>query len=374
MAKITFCVLPEAGHVWPSLQVASNLKQRGHTIAYLTIPQFRSVVEQTGIQFVELFPKLVADAPYSTDVLPVDDYAHQMYRAIFSRLSKLDTVENDLVNQIAATKPDMIIIDSAACAIWRKEIPCSLAQFHCPIVRMSMSFGDEFAAWPFAVSDFINQLPEMVLCPQELDLPSARPVRHERRFVEPSVFWNRPHISFPWSWIDPDRVLIYSAFGSQNINGTHATILCLLRAMADLNDCQIVVAAGAHAHSLQLGSLPPNVLVQAVVPQLDILTHADVFITHGGLGSIKEAIVTGVPMVVLPFVADQPYNAQRVRYHGLGVSLDAMNISTIQLREVALRMATDDIIRNRIDSLGAHFRRLESESPSIQYLEKVSRC
>ena len=66
---------------------------------------------------------------------------------------------------------------------------------------------------------------------------------------------------------------------------------------------------------------PPNVFVFARVPQLHILQRADVFITHGGLNSVLEAILHRVPMLVYPLNTkwDLPGNAARVVAHGVGL-------------------------------------------------------
>jgi UDP:flavonoid glycosyltransferase YjiC (YdhE family) len=57
------------------------------------------------------------------------------------------------------------------------------------------------------------------------------------------------------------------------------------------------------------------------VPQLKVLQIADLFITHGGMGSIKESIFYQVPMLVYPLDLhyDQTGNALKVETHGLGL-------------------------------------------------------
>ncbi|KXN68640.1 glycosyltransferase family 1 protein, partial [Conidiobolus coronatus NRRL 28638] len=55
-------------------------------------------------------------------------------------------------------------------------------------------------------------------------------------------------------------------------------------------------------------------------PQDAILNHphTKLFMNHGGLESIYEAINSGTPMVVIPYIADQPRNAVLVKEHGIG--------------------------------------------------------
>lgn len=56
------------------------------------------------------------------------------------------------------------------------------------------------------------------------------------------------------------------------------------------------------------------------VPQLDLLAECKLFITHGGLQSLKESIAYRVPMLVYPVWWDQFGYAARVAYYGLGLT------------------------------------------------------
>lgn len=70
--------------------------------------------------------------------------------------------------------------------------------------------------------------------------------------------------------------------------------------------------------------IPSNVLIRKWLPQTDILAHKNVvlFITHGGMFGNFEAIARGVPLLVIPFFADQHRNAFRVVKMGYGKSLN----------------------------------------------------
>jgi UDP:flavonoid glycosyltransferase YjiC (YdhE family) len=54
------------------------------------------------------------------------------------------------------------------------------------------------------------------------------------------------------------------------------------------------------------GDLPDNFIVKEYVPQPQILDRASVFISHGGMGGISEAMVSNVRARVLAPVALQP--------------------------------------------------------------------
>ena len=57
------------------------------------------------------------------------------------------------------------------------------------------------------------------------------------------------------------------------------------------------------------------------VPQLEVLARAALFVTHGGMNSVNEAMYAGVPMLVVPQGADQPLVAGRVVELGAGLSI-----------------------------------------------------
>jgi UDP:flavonoid glycosyltransferase YjiC (YdhE family) len=68
--------------------------------------------------------------------------------------------------------------------------------------------------------------------------------------------------------------------------------------------------------------LGPGVLAARTQPQLDVLAHADVFITHAGMGGCAESLWFGVPTVAIPQAVDQFANAAMLEAIGAGVVLE----------------------------------------------------
>lgn len=81
-------------------------------------------------------------------------------------------------------------------------------------------------------------------------------------------------------------------------------------------------------------NLPSNVLPKKWLPQNDILGHPNVkmFITHGGLLGSQEGVHYGVPMLGIPFYADQHQNTNKAALSGFGLKLEFKNVTAESLR------------------------------------------
>lgn len=81
------------------------------------------------------------------------------------------------------------------------------------------------------------------------------------------------------------------------------------------------------------GPRPANVELRAEVPQQQLLNTANVFVTHAGYSSVREALTAGVPMVAVPLFADQPRNAAKVEELKAGVSIGVKGLTSDALAE-----------------------------------------
>lgn len=87
--------------------------------------------------------------------------------------------------------------------------------------------------------------------------------------------------------------------------------------------------------NMKTSFIPKNVSFFGVLPQLQVLSKASLFITHGGFNSIKEAIYFGIPLMVFPLnkTHDQFLNAKYVMDKGIGIICKSLKISIETLFE-----------------------------------------
>ena len=108
---------------------------------------------------------------------------------------------------------------------------------------------------------------------------------------------------------------------------------------------RVLFTIGAELPIESLGDVPGNVHVERFVPQDDVLPHARAALCHGGSGTVLGALAAGVPLVVVPMFADQPYNAERVAAVGAGLAIPQAGARPEDLRQALMRVLAEDSFR-----------------------------
>ncbi|MGV6475750.1 nucleotide disphospho-sugar-binding domain-containing protein [Azotobacter vinelandii] len=186
-------------------------------------------------------------------------------------------------------------------------------------------------------------LPELVVAPQELDLPQLV-ASNDRTYIGACVDLARKDGDFDWGSLDPQQPLLYCSLGTYSHVYPHARRLfsAVVDALQRRPDLQGIVQIGTAAEADIFGPLPTNIRVLKHAPQIEVLARASLFITHGGLSSVRESLQFGVPMIVFPCWMEQPGNAVRVVHHGLGLHGDIAQITVDQLLTLIERVERGD--------------------------------
>uniref|UniRef100_A0A182WES9 UDP-glucuronosyltransferase n=1 Tax=Anopheles minimus TaxID=112268 RepID=A0A182WES9_9DIPT len=103
---------------------------------------------------------------------------------------------------------------------------------------------------------------------------------------------------------------------------------------------------------------PANVMLTEWLPQDDILAHPNVqlFITHGGLGGIAEALYHGVPLVGIPMFGDQPVNLAKVEKEGWAYVLKHTELTIESFSKAIHEVMNDPRYRENVQRLSLLFR------------------
>src|SRR3989440_8810592 len=117
-------------------------------------------------------------------------------------------------------------------------------------------------------------------------------------------------------------------------------------------------------------SVGPNVHVVDYLPQPMVLECADLFVTHGGYNSIREAIRAGVPMAVLPLFEDQFPNAARVEELGLGARIAQPKAAHVA--DTCKRLLADPGVAAEARRAQRHMLALPLVNAAVRHLERIA--
>jgi zeaxanthin glucosyltransferase len=212
------------------------------------------------------------------------------------------------------------------------------------------------------------QLPQILLSPPEFDFPSAVAARrgcYAGTCIEP----DRIEPSFEWEGIDPEKPLVYCSTGSHPWMNRDRLYGAAVEAIRQRPHLQMILKVNDAEEARRLEPLPENVVVVQWVPQLNVLSRASLFITHGGFGSVKESIYYGVPMMVFPCGMDQPGMAARVRYHGLGLAGNIREVNAGSLGSDIDRISGDPGFKKSLKKMQGVFRRQLNCQKGLDYIE-----
>jgi sterol 3beta-glucosyltransferase len=123
--------------------------------------------------------------------------------------------------------------------------------------------------------------------------------------------------------------------------------------------------------SLHQGDLPDHIYAIESAPHDWLFPHMAAVVHHGGAGTIAAGLRAGVPSVVVPFFADQPYWGWRIHSLGVGPKPILQKKLTAQSLANAISQAiTDKDMQHRAALLGEKIR---AEDGVVRAVEIVSK-
>ena len=188
----------------------------------------------------------------------------------------------------------------------------------------------------------IGKYPQLVLLPKEFEfgnyLPS--PDEHYLGFQYNSPIPSGIDVSFNDVIQKVVRLrsegqkIITISFGSlyEKFFNEINTILDKLDRCLPLLSCDVhvIVVGKFNDHKMVIKNVDSSRLVEA--PLKDLLQYSDLHICHGGINTIKDCLFSYTQMLIFPLNKnwDQPGNAAKVEYHGLGIaSFTKVKIKTL---------------------------------------------
>jgi len=186
------------------------------------------------------------------------------------------------------------------------------------------------------------------------------------RFLDHSPDWQPPAALLDFLAAGPPPV--YVGFGSlmpAHAERTTALVLEALRRSGQRG----LLAQGWGA--LQQSDLPDDVLMLQAAPHDWLFPRMRAVVHHGGAGTTAAGLRAGVPSIVVPFGADQPFWGGRVHHLGVGPRPIAYKNLTVQRLAEAIHIATSDqALRQRAAALGEQLRSEDGVAQAIKIVEQ----
>lgn len=296
------------GNVGPFLCLADHLRARGHTVRAVATAALADRLAAAGVEvaatsagWLPSAAELVAAADRHPPDLVIVDYM------LTDALGAAETLPCPSV-AIVHTLYRELLVDGA-------PHPMGMAG---PVATLNA--GRLAAGLPLlagladllAAADLV-----LVAAPRSLDAPGDVPpnVRYAGPLLEgpgPDDGWTPPAGSGP---------LVVVSLGTAGDPATELPVLRrIVTALGGLAVRGLVTLPPSIAPA-DLGPVPGDVTAIGYVRHAAVLPHADVLVTHAGLGSVVAALAHGVPMVALPIEREQPDNARALVRMGAGVAL-----------------------------------------------------
>jgi len=380
--RILFSFVGGRGHFEPLRPIAAAAAEAGHAVAFCCSPAMVDLVRDAGFEVHRLGARPAA-ARRRLPLAPPDVSREErelrdrfVRRAARERLPRVAALcerlrpsvvvceETDFAASLAAetagipfatvlviaagsfVRPDVV---SAELDRLRREV--GLAPD--PDLRMA---GHYLMLSPFPLS---YREPSAPLPPTAFAFRAPRPARGDQRGLAlPPGVSGLPRVYFT----------LGTVFNLESGDLQARVIESLSKLPIDL-----VAAVGSEVDPAEFGSQPPNVRIARELAQSEVIQSCDLVVSHGGSGSVLDALAAGLPSVLLPIGADQPLNARRCVELGVARALDPTRLTSAALRSAVSGALVDSGLRRNAARLRDEIAALPDAAACVRLLERLAR-
>lgn len=115
-----------------------------------------------------------------------------------------------------------------------------------------------------------------------------------------------------------------------------------------------------------------DLLCLEAAPHDWLLPRCKMVIHHGGAGTTAAGLRAGIPNVVVPFTADQPFWGRRV--HAIGAGPKPVLVKNIAVEKLtqAITEAENEALRERAQAIGQKIRKEDGLVEAVKWIDKFS--
>ncbi len=354
--RILFVNLPFSGHTNPTLELVKTFVSLGHEVTYVHSPDWKNKIERTGAVFVPYdgYPSTLTTSQKETKswgaayktvqrigkgfdcliyemlFLPGKAVADQLGIPAF-RLFSTFTLNEKVLHDFGKTGGWYMTF------IFRYPLLCKIVS-QVLKKKFNLRYGN-------IAKEMTDNAPKLnfTYTVKEFQIYSGDFDSSRYKYVGASI-GSREEKGFDFSKIE--NPIIYISLGTL-LNTSVKFFRKCLDAFRN-QPVSVVMSIGNVVKMEQLGKIPDNFFVYPFVPQLEILKKASLFITHGGMNSVNEALYYGTPMLVIPVGNDQPTVARRIETLHLGKYMKQKDIDADSLRLSAMEILNNNSYKDTL--------------------------
>ena len=417
MIDILFFPDYEPDRVRSTFRIARNLKNRGYRIAYLCVADVKEMIQEEGFEAVSIFEDLYPEGTLrkvdharaetsskeSEDLLGVQEHRLQMLNGRLDKLMKLLSprlmvtccflpfeslimhykynVEQIIYHPMLPSlnlrleKPDVSLAELVHIDCL-EEIGLLKGEYMKPFLKMIRNAGKQFSNMNELVKP-ISQMPQLLICPSEVEIVDVL-IKPNEIIAGPGINDDTENVEYrmmEYLPADHGKKLLFASIGPR-VNAfpekARKVFGLLIESMKQecFEDYHLIVSIG-NLDKSSFSNVPENISLHNWVPQGALLKHLSMTIIHGGLGTIKECINAGVPMLILPLAYDQFDNAKRVEQNQLGLQA---NIDMLELEELTRKMTyilESEEIKKNIARMELIFHEADYKQAEISFISDL---
>jgi len=377
MKKALFINMCGQGHFNPTIGLVKELISRGDRVTYIAGEEFKNKIEKIGAKFEGYKNSFDVQNLFNGDLNSENNKPLLNVFVTFKEI--IETLFN--LNE----KFDYIIYDSAFMLgneVGRVlEIPaiCSITTFAAN--ERTNCLSQQIKKFAPNIQELLNcleyknfieylQKKHAIKCPSILNAVSARGIINivytskyfqlcgesfdeSYKFIGPSIVARKEDMNFSLEANEKKKV-IYISLGTIFNNSIEFYENCFKA--FDNMDVKIVMSVGKNTDINAFKYIPSNFIVRNYVSQLEILKHADVFITHGGMNSTNEGLYYDVPLILIPQSVDQPSVANRVATLGAGIVIEKDKVTQETLKQSVINILSNNDFKINSEKIGKSLR------------------
>jgi UDP:flavonoid glycosyltransferase YjiC (YdhE family) len=371
------------GHFLPTLPYARELRARGHDVRYACQPAMLGVVQDAGFPAVDSGGATLLPPDERRPLVPVDRSHEQRVVADFFVARVGAERAARLAVLIDRWRPDLLLRDEMDVGAGVAAEAAGVPSADVVVIAAGGFVPAGMARGPLDQLRARHGLPtgpESTRLHGDLTLQPAPPgLRNPADPLPGTAVPVRPPIlddavlgGEATTRAGSPRLSVYLTLGTifaQESGDLFARVLDGLREL----DADVLVTVGRELDPAELGPQPAHVRIERFVPLAEALPGRDLVVCHAGSGTVVATLALGLPSLLLPMGAVQPWTADRCAALGVSRVLDPLTCTPDDVAGAVLHLLSDGVAREAARSLARQAARLPTTAEATDLLERLVR-